>query len=80
MQAHPPLRAAEAHEAGALDGLQVLVAIRSTPSLLNTRVIMVTARGQVSDYEDGMQRGADAYFIKPFDLGLLVTKIESILK
>ena len=30
------------------------------------RVIMVTAKGQASDYEAGMARGADAYFIKPF--------------
>lgn len=51
---------------GEMDGLQVLDAIKTDPQLIQTRVIMVTARGQASDYDDGMLRGADAYFIKPF--------------
>jgi CheY-like chemotaxis protein len=36
---------------GAMDGLQVLDAIKADPDLLHTRVIMVTACGQSSDYE-----------------------------
>ncbi|MEI7457385.1 MAG: response regulator transcription factor [Nitrosomonadales bacterium] len=64
---------------GALDGLQVLGAIKSAPQLHATHVIMVTARGQVSDYEDGMQRGADAYFIKPFSPLALVAAIKEHL-
>ena len=51
---------------GELDGLQVLDMIKSDPALSHIKVIMVTARGQVADYDDGMNRGADAYFIKPF--------------
>lgn len=51
---------------GELDGLQVLDAIRADAQLRKTRVIMVTARGQVRDTEIGMARGADAYFVKPF--------------
>ena len=45
---------------GDLDGLQVLDAIRSDPQLASIRIIMVTARGQANDYQDGMRRGADA--------------------
>jgi DNA-binding response OmpR family regulator len=34
---------------------------------------LVSAKGQVSDYELGMQMGANAYFVKPFSpLQLLV--------
>jgi DNA-binding response OmpR family regulator len=51
---------------GELDGLKVLDTIRADPARSQMPVIMVTARGQASDYEDGMARGADAYFIKPF--------------
>jgi DNA-binding response OmpR family regulator len=40
---------------------------------------MVTARGQARDYDDGMQRGADAYFIKPFSPLQLVDSIKSLL-
>lgn len=61
---------------GELDGLQVLDAIRSDPQLMQTRVIMVTARGQAHDYEAGMGRGADAYFIKPFSPLQLVAAIK----
>ena len=61
---------------GALDGLQVLDAIRSDPQLMHTRVIMVTARGQAYDYTEGMDRGADAYFIKPFSPLQLVAAIK----
>lgn len=64
---------------GDLDGLEVLDAIKADPKLLQTRVIMVTARGQTKDYEDGMKRGADAYFIKPFSPLQLVAAIKSSL-
>ncbi len=51
---------------GELDGLAVLDIIRADPALKHTLVAMLTARGQSADYELGKQRGADAYFIKPF--------------
>lgn len=51
---------------GEMDGLQVLQAIRADDEIKPTRVIMVSAKGQVSDYELGMQLGANAYFVKPF--------------
>ena len=64
---------------GEIDGLQVLDSIKADPNLANTRVIMVTARGQAQDYEYGMKRGADAYFIKPFSPLQLVASIKEIL-
>ena len=51
---------------GELDGLQVLDAIKSNPELKSTPVAIVTARGQSADYQDGLDHGADAYFVKPF--------------
>ena len=64
---------------GKLDGLQVLKEIKDDPELAGTRVIMVTARGQAHDYEAGMSRGADAYFIKPFSPLQLVACIRETL-
>lgn len=64
---------------GKLDGLQVLDAIKADPQLVATRVIMVTARGQAHDYDAGMARGADAYFIKPFSPLQLVACIKETL-
>lgn len=51
---------------GDLDGLQVLQAIRNDPEIKHTCVIMVSAKGQVTDSALGMQMGANAYFVKPF--------------
>lgn len=65
---------------GVLNGLQVLDAIKEDPNLIHARVIIVTARGQVQDYEDGMARGADAYFIKPFSPLQVVACIKDLLK
>lgn len=64
---------------GELDGLDVLDAIKADPKLVQTRVIMVTARGQTRDFEEGMKRGADAYFIKPFSPLQLVAAIKTAL-
>ena len=64
---------------GAMDGLQVLDAIRADPALKHIRVAMVTARGQARDYEIGMERGADGYFIKPFSPLQLVAAIKETL-
>lgn len=64
---------------GGLDGLQVLEKIRTDPRLKHTRVILVSAKGQVSDYDLGLQMGANAYFVKPFSpLQLLVAINEQI--
>ena len=51
---------------GAMDGLQVLDAIRADPALKHIRVAMITARGQATDLSAGKDHGADAYFVKPF--------------
>lgn len=64
---------------GALDGLQVLDAIRGDPMLAATRVILLTARGQARDFEEGMSRGADAYVVKPFSPAQLVGSINELL-
>ena len=64
---------------GEIDGLQVLQAIRADPQTRDMRVIMVSAKGQVSDYELGMHMGANAYFVKPFSPLQLVAAINEQL-
>lgn len=63
-----------------LDGLTVLRAIKSDPKLSNILVVMLTGRGQFSDLENGIDFGADAYFIKPFDHKKLQAWVEKKLK
>lgn len=78
-QKKPDLVVLDVMMPGELNGFQVLDVLKSDPQLVNTRVIMVTARGQAQDYDDGMRRGADAYFIKPFSPLQLVASIKETL-
>ena len=78
-QQRPDLAVLDVMMPGTLDGLQLLDAIKADPQLAHTRVIMVTARGQASDREAGMQRGADAYYIKPFSPLQLAAAIRELL-
>lgn len=41
-------------------------------------VIILTARDQVSDCIDGLNAGADDYLTKPFNLGVLVARLEAV--
>ena len=75
---HPCLVVLDIMMPGAVDGLQVLDAIRADTELKTTPIIMVTARGQAKDYDLGMSRGADAYFIKPFSPALLLNGIKAL--
>lgn len=65
---------------GEIDGLAVLDRIRADGELANTRVLMLTARGQMKDYNIGMERGADAYLIKPFSPMALADRISRLLR
>jgi two-component system, OmpR family, phosphate regulon response regulator PhoB len=64
---------------GAMDGLQVCKAIKSTPGLAGVKVVLLTARGQARDREAGQLAGADEYLIKPFSPLQLIDTIERLM-
>lgn len=64
---------------GDLDGLAVLEALKADPATAGIKVVMVTARGQSEDYDVGIAKGADAYFVKPFSPLQLVACIRELL-
>lgn len=64
---------------GTLDGYQVCKKIRHEPLVCATPVIMLTARGQQSDFEMGKQAGATAYLTKPFSPLELIDTVEAHL-
>jgi len=52
---------------GAISGLDVCRRLREDAvSGADLRIIMLSARGQASDREAGLQAGADTYLVKPF--------------
>tara|TARA_B100002052_G_scaffold161876_1_gene147351 strand:+ start:33590 stop:34288 length:699 start_codon:yes stop_codon:yes gene_type:complete len=60
-----------------IDGFQVLRQIREEHE---TPVIMLTARGEISDRVVGLDLGADDYMPKPFEPRELLARIHSILR
>ena len=60
-----------------MDGFQVLRQIREGHE---TPVIMLTARGEISDRVVGLDLGADDYIPKPFEPRELLARINSILR
>ena len=61
-----------------LDGLGLLKAVRSTPGLEKTGFIMLTSRGEVELVKQAVALGVNNYLTKPFTLGLLKKKIETV--
>jgi DNA-binding response OmpR family regulator len=63
-----------------LNGFEVCRMLKFDDTYKNIPIIILSALDQQGDREKAIQCGADAYFIKPFDFDLLVTKIRSLLK
>lgn len=59
------------------DGFEVCRSIRKTSSV---PIIMLTARGEVTDRIVGLELGADDYMPKPFEPRELVARIQNVLR
>ena len=61
-----------------LDGLQVLKAIREQG--ISTPVLLLTAKGEISDRVAGLDAGADDYLPKPFAMDELLARIRALTR
>lgn len=59
-----------------MNGIDVLRRLRRRDAIKDIPVIMLTAKGAISDVERGFAAGADGYITKPFD----VAKISDCIK
>lgn len=60
-----------------MEGWEVLKGIRKT---INTRVMMVTARGRLDEKVKGLEMGADDYLVKPFEFPELLARIRTLMR
>ena len=60
-----------------MDGWSVLKKIRETDK---TPVIMLTAKGELSDKVQGLEGGADDYITKPFEMKEVLARIHAVLR
>jgi DNA-binding response OmpR family regulator len=59
-----------------MDGLSVLSKLRETKS--QSRVLILTARGELENRIKGLKAGADDYLAKPFSMDELVARVEAL--
>lgn len=59
-------------------GLEVLGELRATGSALP--VILLTARSETKDRVAGLDKGADDYLVKPFDIAELLARVRALLR
>jgi DNA-binding response OmpR family regulator len=60
------------------DGFSVARELREAKNYVS--LLMLTARGRAEDVLKGFESGADDYLPKPFDLAILIARIESLLR
>jgi len=60
------------------DGLTVLKILRDRKN--RTPVLVATARDAIAQRIEGLDRGADDYVVKPYDLGELLARIRSLVR
>ena len=63
-----------------INGFQVCEKIKADPATKHIPVILLTAKGQRGDAEQGLNAGADDYIIKPFDPYELGEQVFEMLK
>ncbi len=61
-----------------LDGVSVCQQLREAGN--NTPIIMLTARDTSQDMLLGLNNGADDYIVKPFELELLLARIQAVVR
>lgn len=60
------------------NGFEILKKIRKEK--INTPVIMLTAKSEISDKLNGLENGADDYITKPFHMRELIARVKVVLK
>jgi DNA-binding response OmpR family regulator len=62
-----------------MSGIEVAGALRQDPTTCHIPIIMLTAKGQEADKEQGRAVGTYAYLVKPFSPLELLEKVQEVL-
>lgn len=63
-----------------MSGIELCRKIKETNSLVHIPVILLTANSSEKTKLEGIEGGAEDYITKPFDKGLIVARVENLLK
>ena len=62
-----------------VSGYEICEGIRMDPALADVKVLMMTARGSAVERRKGLERGADGFISKPFELKDLRAEVRRLL-
>lgn len=62
-----------------IDGYQVLSILKADEQYKDIPIVMLTARGQITDMKKGLELGAASYITKPFDPDVLLEIIKGTI-
>jgi CheY-like chemotaxis protein len=62
-----------------MTGYEVCKALRELPEFATTPIVILSAKGQDEELEQGMQAGATDYILKPFAVDKLQQRVAEIL-
>lgn len=63
-----------------MSGFEVCKQLKDDPTTRDIPIIMVTALNESSDYERGMESGADDFLTRPFDRVEFMARVRSLLR
>lgn len=63
-----------------VSGYEICQAVRLDPDLTGLRILLMTARGSVSERRRGLALGADGFISKPFELKELRDELHRLLQ
>jgi two-component system, OmpR family, response regulator len=61
-----------------MDGIEICKKLREAKN--HTRILILTAKGQLADKVDGLDSGADDYLTKPFAFEELLSRIKALIR
>jgi len=62
-----------------MNGMEVCRRVKKELGLNNVCIVLLTAKGQETDRQKGLDVGADVYMTKPFDPEVLLNKAREVL-
>jgi DNA-binding response OmpR family regulator len=62
-----------------MTGYEACQAIKANAATQNIPVVFLSAKGQESEVQTGMEAGAEEYILKPFSPDQLIARVSSIL-
>ena len=76
---HPDLIISDVIMPG-MDGFELCTKIRKNPNISSVPIILLTARTLDRDKIEGIEAGADTYITKPFNIEVLKTAMDNLIK